>query len=107
MDIFAWRNLWLITCFYLSASRKTEAVKTRSTRGTLDPICLEAVDANIGDWVEDVGSMESEDLSWMDVTIPSERTFVSHEVQNMDDSVDSSDDRNSDVTKGTGRSDGL
>lgn len=51
--------------------------------------------------------MESEDLSWMDVTIPSERTFVSHEVQNMDDSVDSSDDRNSDVTKGTGRSDGL
>ncbi|KAH9686850.1 BED-type domain-containing protein [Citrus sinensis] len=87
--------------------RKTEAVKARSTRGTLDPICLEAVDANIGDWVEDVGSMESEDLSWMDVTIPSERTFVSHEVQNMDDSVDSSDDRNSDVTKGTGRSDGL
>lgn len=82
-------------------------VKARSTRGTLDPICLEALDANIGDWVEDVGSMESEDLSWMDVTIPGERTFVSHEVQNMDDSVGSLDDRNSDVAKGIGGTDDL
>lgn len=87
--------------------RKSEVVKARSTRGTLDPICLEAVDANIGDWVEDVGSMEGEDLSWMDVTIPGERTFVSHEVQNMDDSVGSLDDRSCDVTKGIGGSDDL
>ncbi|KAJ4720490.1 HAT transposon superfamily [Melia azedarach] len=88
--------------------RKTEAVKARRSRGgTLDPICLEAVDANIGDWVEDMGSMEGEDLSWMDVTVPSERTFISHELQNMDDSVDSSDDRNSEVTKGINGSDDL
>lgn len=54
-----------------------------------------------------MGSMEGEDLSWMDVTVPSERTFISHELQNMDDSVDSSDDRNSEVTKGINGSDDL
>ncbi|KAK4836636.1 hypothetical protein QYF36_025628 [Acer negundo] len=87
--------------------RRAEAVKAKCSKGTLDPICLEAMDANIGDWVEDMGSMEGEDLSWMDVSVPSERTFFSHEVQNMDDSVDSTENRSSNATKGIDGSDDL
>ncbi|KAL5800550.1 hypothetical protein ACOSQ3_033630 [Xanthoceras sorbifolium] len=87
--------------------RQAEAVKARCSKGTLDPICLEAMDTNIGDWVEDMGSVEGEDLSWMDVSGPSERTFFSHEVQNMDDSVDSTEDRSRNATKGIDGSDDI
>ncbi|KAK3228588.1 hypothetical protein Dsin_000469 [Dipteronia sinensis] len=90
--IFVHNNLHL-------QQRRAEAVKAKCSKGTLDPICLEAMNANIGDWVEDMGSLEGEDLSWMDVSVPSERTFFSQEVQNMDDSVDSTEDRSSNVTK--------
>ncbi|XP_031260567.1 uncharacterized protein LOC116118736 isoform X2 [Pistacia vera] len=87
--------------------RRAEGVKARSSKETLDPICLEAMDANIGDWVEDMGSVEGEDLSWMDVTVPCEQTLVHHEVKNMDDSIDSSEERSSDGTKGIDESDDL
>ncbi|KAK9283196.1 hypothetical protein L1049_011432 [Liquidambar formosana] len=83
----------------LLQERRSEAGKSRSIRGICDPICLEAMDANTGDWVEDPGAIEGEDLSWMDVTIPSERTFVSPRVQNNDDCNASTDDGDSDDTK--------
>ncbi|KAJ0101050.1 hypothetical protein Patl1_05784 [Pistacia atlantica] len=92
---------------FLYANRRAEGVKARSSKETLDPICLEAMDANIGDWVEDMGSVEGEDLSWMDVTVPCEQTLVHHEVKNMDDSIDSSEERSSDGTKGIDESDDL
>ncbi|KAJ0046613.1 hypothetical protein Pint_05707 [Pistacia integerrima] len=101
------RNHWLIHWPFLYANRRAEGVKARSSKETLDPICLEAMDANIGDWVEDMGSVEGEDLSWMDVTVPCEQTLVHHEVKNMDDSIDSSEERSSDGTKGIDESDDL
>nr|TKR66453.1 uncharacterized protein D5086_0000311430 [Populus alba] len=63
----------------------------------------EAMDANMGDWVEDL----EEDLSWMDVTVTTEE--VNHEVQNTDDSNsnESTDDRSSDLTKGLDGDDDL
>lgn len=76
-------------------------------RGGLDPICLEAMDTSMGDWVEDLGAMEGEDLSWIDVTIHTERNFVNHEVHNTDDSLDSTDDRSSGATKGLDGDDDL
>ncbi|KAL3581183.1 hypothetical protein D5086_015515 [Populus alba] len=72
-------------------------------RNNIDPTCLEAMDANMGDWVEDL----EEDLSWMDVTVTTEE--VNHEVQNTDDSNsnESTDDRSSDLTKGLDGDDDL
>lgn len=87
--------------------RRPEAYKTRIRRGTLDPICLEAMDADIGDWVEDPGILEGEDLSWMDVTVSGEPTFLSHRVKDLDDCNDSTDDRDSDDMRGTDENDDL
>lgn len=80
--------------------RRLEAGKGRNTRSIYDPICIEAIDANTGDWVEDPGATEGDDLSWMDVTIPCDRTIcVSPKAQSGDDCNDSTDDRGSDDTK--------
>lgn len=87
--------------------RQTEARKARIRRGMLDPICMEAMDANMGDWVEDPGVLEGEDLSWMDVTVPSEPTFLSHKVKDLDDCNDSTDDRGSDDSRGMDENDDL
>lgn len=73
----------------------------------LDPICMEAMDDNMGDWVEDPGVLEGEDLSWMDVTVPSEPTFLSHKVKDLDDCNDSTDDRGSDDSRGMDENDDL
>lgn len=54
-----------------------------------------------------MGSVEDEDLSGVDVTVPCERTFVHHEVKNMDNSTDSLEDRRGDGTKGIDESDDL
>ncbi|KAG6765014.1 hypothetical protein POTOM_029028 [Populus tomentosa] len=83
--------------------RRAEATKSRCMRNNIDPTCLEAMDANMGDWVEDL----EEDLSWMDVTVTTEE--VNHEVQNTDDSNsnESTDDRSSDLTKGLDGDDDL
>ncbi|KDP27070.1 hypothetical protein JCGZ_22067 [Jatropha curcas] len=81
--------------------RPIETTKSWRTRGTLDSVCLEAVDVNMADWVEDLGTMEGEDLSWMDVTVPHERACGIRQGNDMDDSNDSTDDRSSDLTKGS------
>ncbi|XP_042957477.1 uncharacterized protein LOC122292959 isoform X2 [Carya illinoinensis] len=87
--------------------RRPEASKARIRRGTLDPMCLEAMDANMGDWVEDPGVLEGEDLSWMDVTVPSETSFVSHKLKDLDDCNDSTDGRDSDDMRGMDDNDDL
>ncbi|XP_024927992.3 uncharacterized protein LOC107412863 isoform X2 [Ziziphus jujuba] len=76
--------------------RRSETSKTRYSRGMLDPICLEATDANMVDWLDDPGVNDNEDLSWMDVTIPCEKTLPSNSAKSTDDSNDSTDDRGSD-----------
>lgn len=74
----------------------------------LDPICLEATDANMVDWLDDPGVTDNEDLSWMYVTIPSERTLPSNSaVKSTDESNDSTDDRGSDDTRGMDGNDDL
>lgn len=78
-----------------------ESSKARYEKGTLDPICLEATDANMVDWLDDPGVTDSEDLSWMDVTVPGERNLPSNTVKNVYYSNDSSDDRGSNNTRGT------
>ncbi|XP_040991643.1 uncharacterized protein LOC121238717 isoform X2 [Juglans microcarpa x Juglans regia] len=87
--------------------RRPEASKARIRRGTLDPMCLEAMDANMGDWVEDPGVLEGEDLSWMDVTVPSETSFVNHKLKDLDDCNDSTDGRDSDDMRGMDDNDDL
>ncbi|CAB4268597.1 unnamed protein product [Prunus armeniaca] len=87
--------------------RRSEASKAIYTRGTLDPICLEAIDANMGDWVEDLGAIGSDGLSWMDVTVPGEWKFLNHKVENMDDCNDSTDDRGSDDGRGVDTNDDM
>lgn len=72
--------------------RQSDASKGRSMKDTYDP---EAVDANMADWVEDWGAIEADDLSWMDVSVPSERTFLIPKTQKIDYSED-----NIDETKG-------
>jgi hypothetical protein len=89
------------------ANRQPDARNARVRRATLDPICLEAMDANMGDWVEDPGVLVGEDLSWMDVTVPIEPTFLSHKVKDLDDCNDSTDDRGSDDMRGTDDNDDL
>jgi len=68
-------------------------------------LILEAMGANMGDYVEDLEATEAEELSWLDVTITSEQ--VNHDVQNTDDSSESTDNRSSDLTKGLDGDDDL
>lgn len=86
--------------FWLNGSRCSEASKGVYTRGTLDPICLEAMDSNIEDWVEDLGDTGSDELRWMDVTVPGEWKVMNHRVQSTDDCNDSTNDRGSDDGRG-------
>ena len=65
-----------------------------------DPVCLEAIDGNVVDWVRDHGSVEGDDCSWMDLAVPSERTIASPKPQSTDACDDSTDDRCSDDHKG-------
>ncbi|KAH7536803.1 hypothetical protein FEM48_Zijuj03G0025200 [Ziziphus jujuba var. spinosa] len=85
--------------------RRSETSKTRYSRGMLDPICLEATDANMVDWLDDPGVNDNEDLSWMDVTIPCEKTLPSNSAKSTDDSNDSTDDRGSDDARGMDEND--
>lgn len=87
--------------------RRSEASKTIYTRGTLDPICLEDTDASMGDWVYDLGIIGNDDLSWMDVTMPGERTSSNHRVQSTDDCNDGTDDIGSDDGRGMDTNDDL
>lgn len=89
-----------MTRFFSCENRRSESSKGRSIRGTLDPTCLEAIDAGMEDWVEDPIAIEGEDLSWMVVTVPSERSSVSAKVKNVDDCNDSIDERGSYDSKG-------
>lgn len=74
----------------------------------LDPICLEAMDANMLDWLDDPGVTDNEDLSWMDVTIPGERTLpINNTSKSTVDSNDSTDERGSDDTRGMDGNDDL
>lgn len=69
-----------------------------------DSLCLEAIDAGMDDWVEDPAGMEHEDCTWMDLTLPCERTAAASPKDVCDDSMDDycSDDRKCiDVNKDT------
>ncbi|KAJ6311269.1 hypothetical protein OIU77_013107 [Salix suchowensis] len=74
-------------------------------RSNIDPTSLEVMGASMGDWVEDLEATEAEESSWLDVTITSER--INHDVQNTDDSNESTDNRSSDLTKGLDGDDDL
>ncbi|XP_034704909.1 uncharacterized protein LOC117928910 isoform X3 [Vitis riparia] len=80
--------------------KRSESSKGRCMRGTFDPTCLEAIDASMEDWVEDPVAIEGEDLSWMVVSVPSDRSFVSAKVRNVDDCNDSTDERGSYDSRG-------
>lgn len=97
---------YYILTLLFNTSRRSETSKTRYSRGMLDPICLEATDANMVDWLDDPGVTNNEDISWMDVTIPSEKTLPSVKSTD-DDSSDSTDDRGSNDTRGMDENDDL
>lgn len=80
--------------------RRGEAATANCTKGKLDPLCLEAVYANMGDWIEDPRAIDEEDPNWLDITISSEPILTSPELQNIDDANESTDDGSSDITKG-------
>ncbi|XP_038690022.1 uncharacterized protein LOC119988871 isoform X2 [Tripterygium wilfordii] len=88
--------------------RQADTAKVRCARETCDPICLEAADAGIGDWVEDFrADTEDEHPSSLGVMAPGDRNLLSQEMLNSDDSNCSTDDRSSDVTKGIDDNDDL
>ncbi|GLT50014.1 hypothetical protein SLA2020_235290 [Shorea laevis] len=91
--IFVHNNLHL-------QERRGDSTKVKSTKSKLDPVCLEAIDANMEDWIEDLGAVDGEEPSWMAITISSERMLANREILNMDDSNDSADDESCDITKG-------
>lgn len=105
--IFSILNSAFFTCFLLNKLRRSEASKAIYTRGTLDPICLEDTDASMGDWVYDLGIIGNDDLSWMDVTMPGERTSSNHRLQNTDDYNDATDDIGGDDGRGMDTNDDL
>ena len=78
-------------------------------RSNIDPTSLEVMGASMGDWVEDLEATEAGELSWLDVTITS--AWVNHDVQNdvqnTDDSNESTDNRSSDLMKGLDGDDDL
>ncbi|XP_057496178.1 uncharacterized protein LOC130781124 [Actinidia eriantha] len=90
----------LISVHYnLHLQERREASKTMIT-DEYDPLCLEAIDANTVDWVQDPASVEGDDCGWMDLAVPSERMVVSPKPQSIDACDDSTYDRCSDDHKG-------
>ncbi|KAF6156028.1 hypothetical protein GIB67_035385 [Kingdonia uniflora] len=35
-----------------------------------DPICLEEIDVDVGDWVENLRALDREDFGWINVALP-------------------------------------
>lgn len=88
--------------FWLLQSRQDASKST--IRDEYDSLCLEAIDAGMDDWVEDPAGVEHEDCTWMDLTLPCERTAAASPKDVCDDSMDDycSDDRKCiDVNKDT------
>ncbi|XP_058211763.1 uncharacterized protein LOC131323944 [Rhododendron vialii] len=89
--------------YNLRLQERQDAIKSR-IRDEYDSLCLEAIDAGMDDWVEDPAGMEHEDCTWMDLTLPCERTAAASPKDVCDDSMDDycSDDRKCiDVNKDT------
>ncbi|GFY90703.1 HAT transposon superfamily protein [Actinidia rufa] len=84
----------------LSSMQSRQEVSKTMITDEYDPICLEAIDANTVDWVQDPESVEGDDCGWMDLAVPSERMVVSPKPQSIDACDDSTYDRCSDDHKG-------
>lgn len=67
----------------------------------VDPVFLEAIDANMEDWVEDVETLEDEHKRWVDVKVTNQETLVEHKFSTMDSCIDSTDERGTEDTRGT------
>ncbi|KAK3005516.1 hypothetical protein RJ639_017194 [Escallonia herrerae] len=76
----------------LRLRERREASKGHRVRLVYDPTCVEALDADVCDWVRDPGSLQGEDVSWMDVAVLEEVTAESDRAQN----IENTDDRCSD-----------
>ncbi|KAF8396361.1 hypothetical protein HHK36_017978 [Tetracentron sinense] len=93
---------------YHSLRGKQSAISKAMTRGMYDPICLEGMEANAGDWIEDPGAFEGEDNGWMNVTVASDDGFTGNaKLRNVDYYSYCVNDRGSVDTKGNDGSDDL
>ncbi|KAF9595917.1 hypothetical protein IFM89_006198 [Coptis chinensis] len=52
------------------------AVNKPLTKGVQDPTCLEEMDIDVADWVEDSTTLEGEDLRWMDAAVPTDAICI-------------------------------
>eukprot|EP00268_Persea_americana_P053893 TRINITY_DN6137_c0_g3_i1.p1 TRINITY_DN6137_c0_g3~~TRINITY_DN6137_c0_g3_i1.p1 ORF type:complete len:950 (-),score=168.42 TRINITY_DN6137_c0_g3_i1:785-3400(-) len=64
--------------------------------GAHDPTCLEGMNADAGDWVEDLGALEGEGTDWMDGSPFIDFAVASAKISNVNNHNDSIDDGCSD-----------
>ncbi|XP_022133726.1 uncharacterized protein LOC111006240 isoform X2 [Momordica charantia] len=78
--------------------RRLEIGKERCSICALDPVCLEAIDVMMEDWLADVEVMEDEHKRWMNVKVTSQETSVEHKFSNVNSCIDNTDERASEDT---------
>lgn len=79
--------------------RRLDTCKARCSMDAVDPVFLEAIDANMEDWVEDVETLEDEHKRWVDVKVTNQETLVEHKFSTMDSCIDSTDERGTEDTR--------
>ncbi|KAH7861870.1 hypothetical protein Vadar_031980 [Vaccinium darrowii] len=84
--------------YNLRLQERQDASKTM-TRDEYDPLCLEAIDVDMDDWVEAPAGVGHEDCTWMDLTILCETTTASPKPLRIDACDDSMDEKCSDDRK--------
>ncbi|XP_043722633.1 uncharacterized protein LOC122669827 isoform X2 [Telopea speciosissima] len=92
--------------YNLHLQERQSALTKSSVSCAYDPLCLEAMGDDAGEWVEDPGVLEGEELSWMDVAVPVD-ALLSSKARNSTDNNDSLDDRDSDDFKSNDETDDL
>ncbi|KAJ4971497.1 hypothetical protein NE237_004596 [Protea cynaroides] len=84
--------------YNLQLQDRQSALSKATVSCAYDPLCLEAMDDDAGEWVEDPGVLEGEELSWMDVAVPSD-ALLSSKARNGTDDNDGLDGGDSDDSK--------
>ncbi|XP_042511920.1 uncharacterized protein LOC122087027 isoform X2 [Macadamia integrifolia] len=93
--------------YNLHLQERQSALSKATVSCGYDPLCLEAMGGDAGEWVEDPGFfVGDEELSWMDVAVPDD-AFLSSKARNGTDINDNLDGRDGDDFKSNDGSDDL
>ncbi|KAF5175661.1 hAT transposon superfamily [Thalictrum thalictroides] len=94
--------------YNLRLQERQSAVNKSMAKVVQDPTCLEEMDIDVSEWVEDLSSLDGDGLGWMDVAMPTEAICVNNtRTMKVDNSNYSANEGSSDETNSSDRNDEL